>query len=68
MEWYAQYVGDWHDYYRSYRWMPLEGNHSAIGDCQTALKRLKSMAQTQLHDLKSSYIQALETNETRYSK
>jgi DNA polymerase-3 subunit epsilon len=51
MEWYAQYYGDWSDYYNSYKSQPLQGNHSAIGDCLAALKLIKEMATTELIDI-----------------
>ena len=44
MEWYSQWYGDWHDYYKSYRFQSLCGSHRALGDCETALERLKEMA------------------------
>ena len=45
MEWYAQYVGEWSDYHRSYRWQRLPGgDHSALGDCRAGLDVLKAMA------------------------
>lgn len=47
MEWYAQYVGDLHPYYRTYRWQPLDGDHDAVGDCRAALARLREMAKTE---------------------
>jgi DNA polymerase III subunit epsilon len=50
MEWYAQFYGDWSDYYKSYKWQPLGGNHSAIGDCLAALEVLKEMANSKIID------------------
>lgn len=41
---YAQYYGDWSDYWESYRWQPLDGGHSALSDCQAALFLLRAMA------------------------
>ena len=45
MKWYAQFYGDWHDYHESYRWKPLGGDHSAVGDCLAALNVLNNMAE-----------------------
>ena len=55
MEWYAQFCGDWNDYYESYRWQPLGGNHSAVGDCLTALSVLKEMADSEIVDVKKKF-------------
>ena len=45
MEWYAQFVGEWSERYRSYRWQPLGGgDHSALGDCLAALSVVQEMA------------------------
>lgn len=44
MEWYAQYAGEWSDYWGDYRWQPLCGDHTALGDCMAALRLLKGMA------------------------
>lgn len=43
MEWYAQYFGDWSDYWDSYRWQPLNGTHGALGDCKATLELIKEM-------------------------
>ena len=41
---YAEYVGEWSDYWGGYRWQKLPfGNHRALGDCQAALKVLRKM-------------------------
>lgn len=45
MEWYAQYYGDWSDYWDSYKWQPLNGTHGALGDCEATLALIKEMAQ-----------------------
>jgi DNA polymerase III epsilon subunit-like protein len=43
---YASYIGDWSNYWHSYRWRPLpDGNHRALGDARAALALLKRMAQ-----------------------
>lgn len=42
---YAVFCGNWSDYHGSYTWQPLPvGDHSAIGDCLSALKVLEKMA------------------------
>lgn len=46
MEMYAQYHGEWNDYYQSYKWQRLNGDHSALGDCLAVLKLLHQMADT----------------------
>lgn len=44
MEWYAQYCGDWSEYFKSYRWQKLPGgDHSALGDCRASLDVLRAM-------------------------
>ncbi len=48
MEWYAVFCGNWNEYYESYRWQRLKGDHSAIGDCQAALLVLKEMAESNI--------------------
>ncbi|MEG4197327.1 3'-5' exonuclease [Microcoleus sp. Pol12A5] len=44
MEWTAQWRGDWSNYYKNYRYFPLNGGHRALGDCTAALKLIKKMA------------------------
>lgn len=44
MAWYSQWYGEWSNYYKSYKWKPLNGGHRALGDCLAALNRLKEMA------------------------
>lgn len=44
MEKYAQFVGEWSDYYEAYHWQPLGGSHAALGDCQAVLDILHEMA------------------------
>jgi inhibitor of KinA sporulation pathway (predicted exonuclease) len=44
MEWVAQWIGDWSYYYKDYRYLPLNGNHRALGDCTAAFKLIKLMA------------------------
>lgn len=50
MEIYAQFYGQWSNYYDDYTWQPLEGNHSAIGDCQAALRLIELMASSEFVD------------------
>lgn len=45
MNWYSQWIGDWNDYYQSYRWQKLPGgDHTAIGDCKATLEVIRRMA------------------------
>jgi len=44
MEWHSQWVGEWREYFRSYRWQPLCGGHRALSDCRAALSCLQSIA------------------------
>lgn len=45
MQWYSQYVGDWSDYHRDYRWQKLwGGDHTALGDCLATLEVIREMA------------------------
>ena len=44
MEWYAQWEGVWSEYYKDYKWHPLDGGHRALGDCLAALDKIKQMA------------------------
>ena len=45
MEFYAEYYGDYSDYYGRYQWQALPfGDHSALGDSLAALRLLKSLA------------------------
>lgn len=44
MEWYSQFVGQWSQHYRSYRWQALNDGHRAKGDCLAALEVLQKMA------------------------
>lgn len=46
MNWYAQYYGDWHDYWENYTWKKLPGgSHRALGDAIATFKLIKRMAQ-----------------------
>ncbi|NEP38423.1 MAG: 3'-5' exonuclease [Okeania sp. SIO2H7] len=44
MEWYSQWVGEWHYYYENYTWQPLCGGHRALEDCRAALRLIRLMA------------------------
>jgi DNA polymerase-3 subunit epsilon len=45
---YAQFVGDWSNYWKDYRWQPLPGgDHTALGDCMATLDVIKEMANWQ---------------------
>jgi DNA polymerase III epsilon subunit-like protein len=44
MEAYAAFCGDWSDYHGNYTWIPLAGNHRAVGDALAALERVREMA------------------------
>lgn len=59
MEWFAQFYGDWNNYYGSYRWQKLttaamvldiqiEAAHSAAGDALLTLKVVEGMAKSNL--------------------
>jgi DNA polymerase III subunit epsilon len=64
MVWYSQYIGDWNDYYQSYRWQKLNGDHSAIGDCRATLKVIQAMAAAEIVDESvafEAYFNRLET-------
>ncbi|MCX5199705.1 3'-5' exonuclease [Streptomyces sp. NBC_00249] len=43
---YSDWVGDWSDYWGSYRWQALRGGHRALGDVRTVIERLREMAAT----------------------
>ena len=48
MQRYAAFVGEWSNYYESYKWQPLPGgDHDALGDCRAALSVLQEMADYQ---------------------
>ncbi|NEO81979.1 3'-5' exonuclease [Moorena sp. SIO4G3] len=44
MEIYAQYCGEWSDYYKSYKWQPLCGGHRALDDCLAVYELIEEMA------------------------
>ncbi len=41
---YAAFVGDYSSYYEDYKYQPLCGDHTALGDCRATLSVLKEMA------------------------
>jgi DNA polymerase-3 subunit epsilon len=42
---HAEWVGQWNEYHRSFRWQKLVGgDHSAVGDCLATLKVIRQMA------------------------
>ena len=56
MEWYAQFCADYdYDRYGGYKWQPLGGDHSAVGDCQAVFGLLKEMATTNLIDVQLAF-------------
>jgi DNA polymerase-3 subunit epsilon len=45
MQRYAEWYGEWNDYFGSFRWQRLEGgDHSALGDCRATLELIRKMA------------------------
>lgn len=44
MEWASQWAGNWSKYHKNYRYVPLNGNHRALGDCTAAFELIKWMA------------------------
>jgi hypothetical protein len=44
MELYAVWAGDWSDYWGNYKWIPLGGDHTALGDARACLAVLHEMA------------------------
>lgn len=61
MEAFAEFYGDWNDYYGSYRWKPLDvaaqhcnvpvsAAHSALGDCLVTLHVCRYMAGKGIED------------------
>lgn len=55
---YSEYVGDWNYYYQDYTWVPLGGNHDAVGDCLATLGVLQKMAESELVNIKEKFNQA----------
>ncbi len=51
MKWYAQYFGDWSNYWGSYKWQPLPyAGHRAKDDALAALALIKRMAETTIDE------------------
>jgi DNA polymerase III epsilon subunit-like protein len=44
MEWVAQWVGNGSCYHKDYRYVSLNGNHRALGDCTAAFEAIELMA------------------------
>lgn len=44
----AQWYGQWSNYWKDYKWQPLNGGHDALGDCQAVLSLLKEMAEVEV--------------------
>lgn len=45
MQRYAEWYGEWNDYFGSFKWQRLpSGDHSALGDCRATLKLIQEMA------------------------
>lgn len=53
MLWYAQYYGQWHDYYGNYTWrkLPGGGEHRALADCKATYHLLQKMAEVDYDEL-----------------
>lgn len=53
MLWYAQYVGEWNNYYGNYRWqkLPGGGEHRALSDCRCVYRLLIKMAKVDYVEL-----------------
>jgi DNA polymerase-3 subunit epsilon len=46
MEKFAEWYGDWNDYYQTYRWQKLStAEHRALEDCRFTLEVIRGMAQ-----------------------
>jgi DNA polymerase III subunit epsilon len=59
MLWYSQYIGEWDDRRRSYRWQKLTGgDHSALGDCNATLDLIKQMARSPMSGESESILTA----------
>lgn len=44
MNWYAAWYGEYSDWFKSFKWKSLGGNHRALGDCLACLERIRTMA------------------------
>jgi hypothetical protein len=47
---YAEFYGEYSTKYKDYKYQPLEGDHSAIGDCKATLRLIKLMASCEVVD------------------
>ena len=46
---YSQFIGEWSDYHKDYKWQKLPGaTHNVIEDCLAVLKIIREMANTEL--------------------
>jgi len=49
MKAYADFYGEWSEYWGNNKWQPLPaGDHSAVGDCLATLQLIKQMAEARL--------------------
>jgi DNA polymerase-3 subunit epsilon len=49
MEAYSQFIGEWNDYHKNYKWQKLPGTtHDPVEDCLATLKIIKEMANAEL--------------------
>lgn len=47
MKQYSEYIGEWSEYKKDYKWQKLPGgDHTALGDCLATLEIIKKMAST----------------------
>lgn len=44
MKMYAQWSGEWNEWYQSYKWQSLDGGHRALEDCRAVLDVIMRMA------------------------
>lgn len=65
MEWYAQYCGEWSEYYGSYKWQPLNGKHNVIDDCLATLNLIQAMAYDETIDLEASFQEYITEDVTK---
>ncbi len=55
MKAYAQFVGQWNPLTKEYKYQRLNGNHTAIGDCLSALEVIKEMASQDFEVIPKGY-------------
>lgn len=55
MLWYAQFYGEWSEYFGDYKWQPLNGGHNAIDDCLATLVLIQKMAASELSNLEAIF-------------